>query len=213
MAVPARSVTGLILAGGQGSRMGGIDKGLHLFRGQPLAWQALQRLRQQQGECLAGCLLSANRHLDNYAQLGVPVLPDTVPGFAGPLAGVLSGLTHCPTPYLLTVPCDSPLFPLDVLERLAQALEQNKADMAMAATREPDGQLSRQPVFCLLKRQLRASLEHFMQTGGRKFGAWTAQHACVLVPFDRPHDNPQAFTNANTLDELRTLERLTAGAP
>lgn len=205
--VPAHSVTGLVLAGGRGSRMGGLDKGQQPFQGHPLAWHALRRLQQQQGPRLAGCLLNANRHLDAYAALGVPVLSDTLADFAGPLAGFLAGLTHCPTPYLLTVPCDSPLYPLDLLERLAQALEAADADIAMASAPDADGQLHHQPVFCLLKVSLRDSLIRFTQEGGRKIGAWAAQHTTVKVPFNLPHDDPLAFSNANTLVDLHALEQ------
>lgn len=191
--------------------MGGVDKGLQLFRGEPLAWHALQRLRQQQGPRLAGCMLNANRHLEHYATWQVPVLSDSVPGFAGPLAGMLAGLAHCPTPYLLTVPCDTPTFPLDLLERLAEALASSGAELAVAASRDATGQLRPQPVFCLLQRGLHDRLAHFVQNGGNKVGAWTAQQQAVLVPFERTQD-ATAFSNVNTLDELRALEAQTPGA-
>ena len=199
-------MTGLVLAGGQGSRMGGVDKGLQPFRGQPLARHALQRLQQQQGERLGGCLINANRHIDVYGDMGSPVVPDTLTGYAGPLAGFLVGLEHCPTPWLLTVPCDSPLFPLDLLERLADAAERADAEIAMAAAPENGGELRTQPVFCLLKASLLGSLQAFTQSGKRKIDAWTSQHHTVIVPFDLPGDDPRAFYNANTLAELHALE-------
>lgn len=199
-------MTGLVLAGGQGSRMGGVDKGLQPFRGQPLARHALQRLQQQQGERLGGCLINANRHIDVYGDMGSPVVPDTLTGYAGPLAGFLVGLEHCPTPWLLTVPCDSPLFPLDLLERLADAAERADAEIAMAAAPENGGELRTQPVFCLLKAGLLGSLQAFTQSGKRKIDAWTSQHHTVIVPFDLPGDDPRAFYNANTLAELHALE-------
>lgn len=205
-AVRAKQVTGLVLAGGQGSRMGGVDKGLQPFRGQPLARHALQRLQQQQGERLGGCLINANRHIDVYGDMGSPVVPDTLTGYAGPLAGFLVGLEHCPTPWLLTVPCDSPLFPLDLLERLADAAERADAEIAMAAAPENGGELRTQPVFCLLKASLLDSLQAFTQSGKRKIDAWTSQHHTVIVPFDLPGDDPRAFYNANTLAELHALE-------
>lgn len=205
--MPARSVTGLVLAGGQGSRMGGIDKGLQTFHGTPLAQNALQRLQQQQGQALAGCLLNANRHLEHYAHWGVPVVPDTLPDYAGPLAGLLSGLTHCTTPWLLTVPCDAPRFPLDLLARLAQALDSTAGDLAVACAPDPAGQLRMQPVFALVPVRLRADLEHWLAEGGRKAGAWLTRHTVVRVPFDQPGDDPLAFSNANTLAELQTLEQ------
>ena len=202
----AATVTGLVLAGGRGVRMGGADKGLQTFNGTPLALNALLRLQMQTGNRLAGVMVNANRNLSAYEAFGAPVWPDTLDGFAGPLAGFLTGLEQCDTPYLLTVPCDSPRFPLDLLERLAQALEAEQADIAMVAAPEADGQLRPQPVFCLLKVDMLESLLRFTQAGGRKIDAWTAQHATVTVPFNHPGDDPLAFANANTLEELRALE-------
>ena len=203
----APGITGLILAGGRGSRMGGIDKGLQNFRGLPLALQTLMRL-QVQSLPLQEVLINANRNLSAYESLGVPVWPDSIDGFAGPLAGFLTGLERCETPLLLTVPCDTPLFPLDLVERLVQAMDTQDADMAMAAAPEDDGAVRPQPVFCLLKIDLLESLVKFTQGGGRKIDAWTSQHRCAIVPFDLPGDNPQAFANANTLAELQQLEAL-----
>ena len=201
------SITGLILAGGRGSRMGGIDKGLQNFRGLPLALQALMRL-QLQSLPPEEVLINANRNLSAYESLGVPVWPDSLNDHAGPLAGFLTGLERCETPLLLTVPCDSPLFPLDLAERLHQALLDQDADLAMAAAPEADGTVRPQPVFCLLKLDLLESLVAFTQAGGRKIDAWTAQHRCALAAFDQPGDSPQAFANANTLQELQQLESL-----
>jgi molybdopterin-guanine dinucleotide biosynthesis protein A len=203
----APGITGLILAGGRGSRMGGSDKGLQNFRGLPLALQTLMRL-QVQSQPLQEVLINANRNLSAYESLGVPVWPDSIDGFAGPLAGFLAGLERCETPLLLTVPCDTPLFPLDLVERLVHAMDAQDADMAMAAAPEADGTVRPQPVFCLLKTDLLESLVKFTQGGGRKIDAWTGQHRCAIVPFDLPGDNPQAFANANTLAELQQLEAL-----
>ena len=207
MTVHLPAITGLILAGGRGSRMGGVDKGLQNFRGLPLALQALMRL-QLQSTPLQEILINANRNLSAYESLGVPVWPDSIDGYAGPLAGFLTGLERCETPLLLTVPCDSPLFPLDLLERLVQALNEQDADLAMAAAPESDGQVRAQPVFCLLKVSLLESLVKFTQSGGRKIDAWTAQHRCALVAFDKHGDDPHAFANANTLQELLQLESI-----
>ncbi|MDP4612542.1 MAG: molybdenum cofactor guanylyltransferase MobA [Limnohabitans sp.] len=203
----APGITGLILAGGRGSRMGGIDKGLQNFHGLPLALQTLMRL-QLQSQPLQEVLINANRNLSAYESLGVPVWPDSIDGFAGPLAGFVTGLERCQTPLLLTVPCDTPLFPRDLVERLVHALDSDGADLAMAAAPEADGTVRPQPVFCLLKTELLESLVKFIQGGGRKIDAWTAQHRCAIVPFDLPGDNPQAFANANTLAELQQLEAL-----
>ncbi len=213
----ASAITGLVLAGGQGLRMGGVDKGLQDLRGAPLARHALRRL-QTQSRPLHALAINANRNPLAYAALGVPVWPDHVPDpvedFAGPLAGFLSGMQHCTTPLLLTVPCDTPLLPLDLAERLLQAMQAQDAELAMASARQPDGSspdaqgaapLRPQPVFCLLTVGLKDSLSQFLAQGGRKVGAWAALHRCALVPFDRESDAPDAFFNANTLPELQRL--------
>src|SRR5687768_6641441 len=201
--IAASEITGLVLAGGRGSRMGGIDKGLQNFNGTPLALHALMRLQSQVGELM----INANRNIAAYESFGVPVWPDSLADYAGPLAGFLTGLERCETPYLVTVPCDTPLFPQDLVARLAEALEREGADIAMAAAKEEDGQIRTQPVFCLLKRDLMESLVRFTHEGGRKIDAWTAQHKTVTVPFDQPGDDPAAFFNANTLAELHRLEQ------
>jgi molybdopterin-guanine dinucleotide biosynthesis protein A len=200
-------ITGLLLAGGRGSRMGGIDKGLQNFNGSPLAMHAVLRLGMQVGEVM----INANRNLSAYESFGVPVWPDSLADYAGPLAGFLTGLERCETPYLLTVPCDTPLFPLDLASRLAEALVADNAEIAMVSApeaTEPGATpvLRPQPVFCLLRTTLLESLVKFTQSGGRKIDAWTAQHRTVLVPFDQPGDAPDAFFNANTLAELHALE-------
>ena len=203
----AGDITGLVLAGGRGSRMGGVDKGLQNFHGTPLALNALMRLQMQEGNLVGHLMVNANRNLSAYEAFGAPVWPDTLDNFAGPLAGFLTGLERCETPWLLTVPCDSPRFPLDLARRLAQAFESPDTEIAMAAAREDDGQWRSQPVFCLMKVNLLESLADFTRGGGRKIDHWTGQHRTVVVPFDRPSDDPLAFANANTLDELHALEK------
>ncbi|MFZ4625897.1 MAG: molybdenum cofactor guanylyltransferase MobA [Rhodoferax sp.] len=208
----AQQISALILAGGRGSRMGGVDKGLQIFHGLPLVQHTLTRLQSSAG--VGPIMVNANRNLATYAALGVAVWPDELPDYAGPLAGFLTGLVRCETPCLLTVPCDTPLLPLDLTSRLAAALDASQADIAMAAAPETDKdglvRLRPQPVFCLLRTSLLGSLVQFTQAGGRKIDAWTALHHTVLVPFDLPGDNPQAFFNANTLAELQQLESITA---
>ncbi len=199
-------ITALILAGGRGSRMGGADKGLQRFNGTPLALHTLMRLQMQQGGLVGDVLVNANRNIAAYESFGAPVWPDSLPDFAGPLAGFMTGLEHCATPWLLTVPCDTPLFPFDLAARLAEAAVHAGADIAMAAAREEDGQLRTQPVFCLLRTELLESLVAFTHAGGRKIDRWTAQHRTIIVPFDRPGDDPRAFFNANTLADLHSLE-------
>ncbi|WP_295951439.1 molybdenum cofactor guanylyltransferase MobA [Rhodoferax sp.] len=192
--VEVRHITGLVLAGGRGTRMGGVDKGLQDFQGQPLALHALNRLQPQ----VATLMLNANRHLADYAAFGVPVWPDADAEFTGPLAGMLAGLTHCTTPFLATVPCDAPLFPLDLVQRLAAV----DADIVVATAADDSGVQRLQPVFCLLRTDLHASLAQFLAAGGRKVGQWMAQHHCVRVAFAEP----QAFANANTQAELTEIQ-------
>jgi molybdopterin-guanine dinucleotide biosynthesis protein A len=194
--IEPQDITGLILCGGRGSRMGGVDKGLQNHQGLPLALHALLRLQPQVGSVL----INANRNLAAYESMGVPVWPDPLADYPGPLAGWLAGLEHCETPYLLTVPCDTPGFPLDLAERLAHALEAEGADIAMAATLEA-GQVQLQPVFCLLKSSLVESLLDFLNAGQRKIDKWTSTHRCATVVFD----DVQAFFNANTTEDLRSL--------
>jgi molybdenum cofactor guanylyltransferase len=191
-------ITGLILAGGRGSRMGGVDKGLQPHLGMPLAMHALLRLSPQVGEVL----INANRNLGAYESMGVPVWPDALPEYPGPLAGFLAGLEQCETPYLATVPCDSPRFPEDLVARLGARLEADDAEIAIAATRE-GGELRLQPVFCLMSTTVIESLLRFTSSGRRKIDAWTETLRHVAVEFD----DAQAFVNANTLDELRGLQR------
>jgi molybdenum cofactor guanylyltransferase len=200
----AEAITAVILAGGRGSRMGGVDKGLQNFNGVPLALHTLLRLSPQVGDVM----INANRNLAAYESFGAPVWPDSTSlgEYAGPLAGFMTGLEHCETPYMLTVPCDTPLFPDDLVARLASALARDQADFAIAAAPEEDGQLRPQPVFCLMHTGVLESLVHFTKDGGRKIDAWTAQHHTVVVPFDRTGDHAQAFFNANTLAELHQLE-------
>lgn len=194
---PAEHITGLVLAGGRGSRMGGVDKGLQSHLGVPLALHAIRRLSPQVGTVI----VSANRHLDTYASFGVPVWPDAMEDHPGPLAGFLAGLEHCRTPYLVTVPCDTPNFPTDLVARLAQGLMAHGAQMAIAATRESEG-VQVQPVFCLMASGLKDSLLKFIASGQRSVERWAALHCCATVLFD----DEAAFTNANTAQELQRLQ-------
>jgi molybdenum cofactor guanylyltransferase len=204
--IAPQDITGLILAGGRGSRMGGVDKGLQNFNGIPLALHTLMRLGPQ----VESVMVNANRNLSAYESFGASVWPDASADFAGPLSGFLVGLERAETPYVLTVPCDTPRLPLDLAERLAEALLREDADIAMAAAPETDDQgqtqVRTQPVFCLMKIELSESLVKFTHAGGRKIDAWTAQHKTVVVPFDAPSDDPLAFANVNTLTELQALE-------
>lgn len=194
MSIDKQDITGLVLAGGRGSRMGGVDKGLQPYRGMALAQRALLRLGTQVGPLM----INANRNLGAYESMGVPVWPDASADYPGPLAGLLAGLERCETPYLVSVPCDTPGFPEDLVARLADALVAQHADIAMPAIVE-DGQRRTQPVFCLLKSGLMESLVAYLHAGERKVDRWTAMHRCVVVDFD----DAAAFFNANTLADLR----------
>lgn len=204
-------ITGLVLAGGLGQRMG-QEKGLVQLQGQPLAWHALQRLRPQVGTLA----LNANRQLDRYQALGVPVWPDAPADEPqGPLAGMLSGLRHCQTDWLLTVPCDVPNFPPDLAERLVRALGTPPKAVATVRAFTPDDNVGatpqrrpgpwRQPVFCLLHRSLADDLALWLQEGERKVGAWLSRHPLGEAVFDRPEDQPTDFANVNTPAELTRL--------
>ena len=195
--IEASQVTGLVLAGGRGTRMGGVDKGLENYLGMPLALHALLRLQPQVGELM----VNANRNIGAYEALGAPVWPDALSDYPGPLAGVLAGLERCETPYLATVPCDTPNFPTDLVARLAAALSDGDGEIAMASTLE-DGHVRTQPVFCLLRASLMESLADFLRAGERKIDRWTGRHRCVTVEFE----DAAAFFNVNTLAELQQLQ-------
>ena len=181
-------ITGLLLAGGQGRRMGGIDKGLQPLRGKPMAQWALERLAPQVDEVLINC----NQNLDAYARFGHRLVPDEIGGFAGPLAGLHAGLKAASTPLVVTVPCDSPFLPDDLVSRLKSRLGEN--DLAVAKTGD-----QAHPVFSLVHRQVASNLEAFLRSGGRKIDAWYASLRTVEVSFD---DEAEAFRNINTLEEL-----------
>jgi molybdopterin-guanine dinucleotide biosynthesis protein A len=192
-------ITGWVLAGGRGSRMGGVDKGMQLHAGVPLALHAMRRLAPQVG----GVAINANRHADAYASFGVSVYPDSLADYPGPLGGFLAGLEHCTTPYLMTVPCDTPNFPLDLVARLAAELISQDVPLAMAATRSASG-IQPQPVFCLMATPLLQSLLDFTASGQRKPQRWAELNRCAWVVFD----DESAFVNANTHEELQALQPL-----
>jgi molybdopterin-guanine dinucleotide biosynthesis protein A len=190
-------ITGLILAGGRGTRMGTIDKGLQVFRDAPMALHVLMRLSPQVGYIM----INANQNIAPYEGFGVPVWQDEMQGFAGPLAGLQTGLIHCETDYLVTSPCDSPFLPKDLVARLAAGLEENHADLAVAVTGEGETRQAH-PVFCLVKASLLPHLTLYLQDGGRKFDKWYSSLAVAEVHFD----DEDAFRNINTLDDLRKYE-------
>jgi len=197
MTIDRADITGMVLAGGRGSRMGGVDKGLQNYRGMPLALHAMLRLAPQVGEVM----INANRNLAAYESMGVPVWPDVLPDYPGPLAGWLTGLERCTTPYLVTVPCDTPGFPVDLVERLARELARADAEIAMVATRQ-DSETHLQPIFSLIQSSLLEHLTQAVQAGERKVARWAKQRRFIEVVFEEG----AAFFNANTLDELRQLQ-------
>ena len=182
--------TGIVLAGGMGRRMGGIDKGLVELDGRPMVAHVLARLAPQVG----AVLINANQNGDRYAQFGYPVIADAVGGFAGPLAGLHAGMSDAKTPLVVTVPCDSPFLPMDLVARLATAIARDDAQLAVAQTL---GQPH--PVFALVRRDVLPHLASFLHDGGRKIDAWYASLRVALVPFDDVED---AFRNINTAAEL-----------
>jgi molybdopterin-guanine dinucleotide biosynthesis protein A len=213
-----QDTTALLLAGGRGLRMGGVDKGLQPFQGQALAQHVLQRLAGQGPPGLHGVVINANRNPETYRALGeasfsqdqVQLIPDQDEAFAGPLAGIQAGLAVCPTALMLVVPCDSPWIPLDMAQRLLLALQLEHADVASVLAPEVQAggavQMRSQPVFCLMRTLVAPSLQQFLASGGRKVQAWMDQLRTVHVPFDAAGDDPRAFANANTLEDLRQLE-------
>ena len=191
-------ITGLILAGGRGSRMGGTDKGLQAFQGMPMVQHTLQRLAPQTGSLL----INANRNLDRYRAFGVPVIPDAIPDFAGPLAGMLAGLAQCQTRWIVTAPCDTPFLPTDLVDRLAHAIEAEQAEIAIPVTLDADGRRWLQPVFCMMPVTAAASLRAYVDGGQRKIETWVTSQRVAQVVFE----DAAAFANINTLDELHLHE-------
>ena len=188
------NVTGLILAGGQGRRMGGVDKGLQPFRGKRLIDHAFERLAPQ----VDGVIINANQHEEAYRTLGVRVVCDAIGGYAGPLAGLHAGLSVSRRPYLASVPCDSPFLPEDLVARLYAGIEHSGAELAVARTGK-----WLQPVFCLVRSSVLDHLTDFLEGGGRKVDAWHATLRVCEVAFD---DEEDAFSNINTSDELKAFE-------
>ena len=191
------AITGLVLAGGRGTRMGSVDKGLQSFRGMPMALHVLYRLQAQVDDVI----INANQNLAAYEAFGVPVWPDATADYSGPLAGLQCGLMHCDTPYLVTAPCDSPFLPTDLVARLWSALQAEHADVAVAVTGAADA-LQPHPVFCLARTSVLAHLSAFLQDGGRKVDAWFSTLAVARVHFE----DEAAFRNINTLAELQEFD-------
>ncbi len=205
--IKPEDISAIVLCAGQGTRMGGQDKGLQIFRGLPLAQCIVNKLHAQ----VCHVMINANRNIATYRSFCKDVWPDDQEEPLGPLAGFMAGLAHCQTPYLMTVPCDTPLIPDDLSTRLAQALSHSNADVAMVRALEPQSAggpftLRPQPVLTMMKRGLAAHLGDHLQKGGRKVESWAQELDCVWADFDQAGDDPQAFFNLNTLGDLRALE-------
>ncbi len=192
---PRQRITGVVLAGGEGRRMGRLDKGLQPLRGKPLARWVIERFAPQVDELL----VNANRHLDEYARFGFPVVRDAIDGSVGPLAGLHRALGAAQHALVATAPCDSPFLPSDLIGRLLAGLEEKGADLALARTGTRT-----HPVFCLCRKEVQESLTVYLQNGGRKIDSWYASLRVVEVAFD---DELDAFTNINTPEELAAFER------
>ena len=186
-------LTGVVLAGGQGRRMGNVDKGLQLLDGRPLVDWVLNRFVPQVSEVL----ISANRNRDAYAAFGVRVVEDRVGGFAGPLAGMHAGLSEAGYELVAFVPCDTPLLPHDLVARLVDPLRNDRVDLSVAKTG-----MQPHPVICLVRKRLLPHLAAFLDNGGRKVDAWYSTLNVTEVAFD---DQPRAFSNINTPEELKSI--------
>jgi molybdenum cofactor guanylyltransferase len=196
MSIASSEISGLVLAGGRGSRMGGVDKGLQTFRGAPMVLHAILRLEPQVG----ALAINANQNIGAYEGFGYPVWPDQLGGFEGPLAGLQTGLSRCDTDYLVTVPCDSPFLPENLVATLGAALQESGSDIAVAVTEE--GERRTHPVFALMKTSVLTSLTAYLQNGGRKIETWYRS-----LPFEEvPFQDADAFRNINTVEELRRFE-------
>ena len=187
-------ITGVVLAGGLGRRMGSIDKGLQSLHQRPMVEWVIERLAPQVDELL----INANQHVERYAAFGHPVVPDRIPGCAGPLAGLHAALASARHPLVATAPCDSPFLPRDLVARLLQALRTADAELAVARTFDQP-----HPVFCLCRQTVLPHLNAFLSGGGRRFERWYSTLNVVEVAFD---DEAAAFTNINTREELARFD-------
>lgn len=213
-------VSGLILAGGRSSRMGGVDKGLQLFRNKALILWSLELLKPQ----VNTLMINANRSVKQYQQLGYPVLKDSLEGYLGPLAGMLSGLQHCTTEWLQVVPCDCPFFPENLVEQMLDKAHQQACKVVMAASyamaeSESESQAQQtsntllksyqlQPVFCFIHRSMTSSLEGYLKSGQAKIEKWGLQENMATVEFPLDNHNASLFSNINTLAELEALQKI-----
>jgi molybdenum cofactor guanylyltransferase len=192
-------ISSIILSGGRATRMNGEDKGLVLLQQKPLIAHVVGRLKTQVDEIL----INANREIAAYEAFGFPVLQDENEEFLGPLAGFNLGLQHAKHDYVLTVPCDSPLLPLDLAERLYNSMTASLMDIAVASSDE-----NVHPVFCLMKKSVLPSLQAYIESGERKVSAWQKSQKYIEVDFSDfdLQDSTSAFVNLNTFEDLAALE-------
>lgn len=189
----APEISAIILAGGRGRRMGELDKGLQLLQGKPLVSWVVDRIAPQVSEVL----ISANRNLERYREMGYAVLPDEMPDYPGPLAGLHRAMSEISHPLWLSVPCDTPFLPEDLVQRLYSALLADKADLAVAVV-EGQGQ----PTICLGYTHLQTGLGDFLARGGRRVSEWQSGLHRTAVLFS----DLQSFRNINAQADLKEAE-------
>ena len=194
---PSDQLTGIILAGGRGVRVGGEDKGLLVFNGEPIVKKVFKSLNQQ----VHMVVVSANRHVEEYQSFGVPVVKDRLPDYQGPLAGIEAALTVCMTPYALVVPCDAPFIRHDLAQKLYDKMEETNVNIVFAQSYTAQGEVAAEPTFALIRSCMLSHLRAYLDSGKRKVLGWyeLTDHASVLI------DDPLCFANANTPEDFDRL--------
>ena len=194
---PTEQITGVILAGGRGVRVGGEDKGLLIFNDEPIVKKVFKSLSQQ----VHMIVVSANRHVNEYQSLGVPVVKDRLPDYQGPLAGIEAAMTVCMTPYVLVVPCDAPFISRDLAQKLYDKMEETNANIVFAQGYTDQGEVAAEPMFALMRSCMLSNLRTYLDSGRRKVLGWyeLTDHASVLI------DDPLCFSNANTPEDFDRL--------
>lgn len=194
---PSDQLTGIILAGGRGVRVGGEDKGLLVFNGEPIVKKVFKSLNQQ----VHMVVVSANRHVEEYQSFGVPVVKDRLPDYQGPLAGIEAALTVCMTPYALVVPCDAPFIRHDLAQKLYDKMEETNVNIVFAQSYTEQGEVAAEPTFALIRSCMLSHLRAYLDSGKRKVLGWyeLTDHASVLI------DDPLCFANANTPEDFDRL--------
>lgn len=202
---PLEQITGLVLAGGRGVRVGGVDKGLLDFNGEPIAKRVIVRLKKQ----TQLILVSANRHRSDYEAFGVPVVQDRIPDYQGPLAGIEAALSVCPSPYLLIAPCDAPFISLDLGMQLYQCMEASGTQVVYASSQTQEGRWDAEPMFALIRTQSLSHLRAYLESGERKVLSWyqSVSYATVCI------NDSRCFANANTPDDFKDMAQWATQEP